>query len=701
MRKKQTFQFDHLALGTCYYPEQWDKSLWQSDLERMKTAGISSIRIAEFAWSKTEQEEGVFTFDFFDSFLDLAEQEGMKVIFSTPTATPPAWLTERYPEVLNCRKDGVPFRHGMRRHYNYNSPKYRELSARIVEKLAEHYAGRPCIIGWQIDNELNCEVDEFYSPADSQAFRRFLQKRYGSLEALNEAWGTAFWNQNYTDWSQVYVPRVTVNGSTNPHQQLDYSRFISESAISFCKMQADIIARYKKPGDFITTNGMFANIDNCRLTDQALDIYMYDSYPNFAYAMGNDPLNDRRLRDRRWSRNLTEVRAICPHFGIMEQQVGSQGWNVGLPSPVPKPGQLTLWAFQSIAHGADYVSFFRWRSATFGTEMYWLGILDYDSRDNRKLAEVSALSRRLALLEKKASLTGSRFVADVALLRDYDNLWDARTDLSHGKLHYESEDEIFVACQLSHTPLDFCFINRQTSLEELSRYKLLIYPHPYIISQEEVDLLSAYVASGGTLIIGARSGMKDERGHCVTRAMPGLLASLTGTSVEDYTLVGPADGQVPMDFAGKSLDSGIFNDILAVTESQEPGKRQESRVIARYSGNYYKGEPAAVESLRGKGRVIHFGGTFTRENTQAFLSYCGAASPYQQLLQLPADCELCVRSKNGTRFFVVLNFSAQSQQMQLHVPLKNAETAAMYAEKAGESVVLPPYGVLILQQDIK
>lgn len=172
MRRQQNFKWDAISLGTCYYPEHWDKELWEKDLERMKEAGIQTIRIGEFAWSKVEPREGEFTYEFFDGFMETACKAEMKVIFGTPTATPPAWLTEKYPEVLNCRMDGVKFRHGMRRHYNYNSPVYQKLSARIVEKFAGHYASHPNVIGWQIDNEINCEADVFYSESDTAAVPR-------------------------------------------------------------------------------------------------------------------------------------------------------------------------------------------------------------------------------------------------------------------------------------------------------------------------------------------------------------------------------------------------------------------------------------------------------------------------------------------------------------------------------------------------
>ena len=325
MERKQNFQWGKLELGTCYYPEHWDKSLWESDLDRMLAHGITTIRIAEFAWSLVEPQEGQFTFAFWDEFLDLAEAKGMKVIFGTPTATPPAWLTDKYPEVLNARRDGVLYRHGMRRHYNYNSKKYQELAARVVEQLGQHYGKRPCIVGWQIDNEFNCETQQFYSESDTVAFRRFLQEKYGTLEALNQAWGAVFWDQTYTSWEQVYVPRTTYGDGVNPNQQLDYIRFVSQSATRFCQMQCDILRKYRKPGDFITTNGMFGSLDNHRLVEDCLDVYTYDSYPNFAFAMGADPRHNTTLNDRKWGQEPDGSALGVPplrHYGAAGRRGG-------------------------------------------------------------------------------------------------------------------------------------------------------------------------------------------------------------------------------------------------------------------------------------------------------------------------------------------------------------------------------------------
>lgn len=678
---ERSMNLEKITLGTCYYPEHWPESMWEEDLRRMLENGIEVVRVAEFAWSKIEPREGEFTYDFFDRFLETAERTGMKVIFCTPSATPPAWLTNRYPEVLNARQDGVLYRHGCRRHYNYNSPKYQELVKRITEKSAAHYAAHPAIIGWQIDNELNCEVNEFYSESDTAAFRVFLQKKYGTLDRLNEAWGTVFWNQTYTEWEEVYVPRPTPSDSTNPHEVLDYMRFISDSTCRFARMQSDILKKYVKPGDFITTNGLFGNLDNHRMTEESLDFITYDSYPNFAYCLDAYEADDRSMRDRKWSRNLAEARAISPNFGIMEQQSGANGWNSRMEAPTPKPGQMTLWTMQSIAHGADYVGYFRWRTCTMGTEIYWHGILDYSGRDNRRLSELKDIYGKVG---RMASVAGSRYQAKVGIVRDYDNLWDSVLDAWHGRVERESGKGLFAACQKKHTPFDFCYLDHMEA-EELSRYQILFCPHAAMLTQQLADKLTAYVEQGGCLVLGCRTGYKDDTGKCVMSKLPGLLAPLTGTDIPEYTFVSPADGTVYADWDGTQIEAAVFNDLLApLTE--------DAKVEARYASCYYAGTPALISRKQGKGTVYYFGGAFSEHTAAVFLEKLGAAEPYADTVALPEGCELAVREGEQTYLFV-LNYLEENAAVELKKECVDLFTG----EKVSGNVELKPFEVKVLE----
>lgn len=682
MNSKQNYTWAEMTMAACYYPEHWKKELWAQDLDRMLAAGITVIRIAEFAWNKIEPEEGKFVYDFFDEFLDLCSIKKMKVIFGTPTATPPAWLTEKYPEVLNASRDGILYRHGGRKHYNYNAPVYQELSARIVEKEAMHYGSHPAIIGWQIDNELNCETCEFYSEADSEAFRIYLQEKYKTLDNLNEAWGTVFWNQSYTGWDQIYVPRPTLNMGINPHQHLDYVRFISYSAIRFCKMQADIIRKYKKPEDYITTNGMFGNLDNHLMEKQCLDVYMYDSYPGFAFGLDRDLAHEDDLNDRKWSMHLHEVRSICPHFGIMEQQSGANGWTTRMEGPAPRPGQLTLWAMQSVAQGADFISFFRWRTCTVGTEIYWHGILDYDNRDNRKLAEVKDFYKKLKKLDP---VCGAEYVAAFALLKDYDNEWDAEVDAWHHRIKQKSEKEIFIASEQNHTPYNIIYLQEDSEAEDIAGYPVIFYPHPTMIDEERVKILKKYVEQGGTLVIGCRAGYKDMNGKCVMMPQPGLLQELTGSDVTDFTFENPAEESVWANFIDRRIEMPLFHDILKPLEG--------AKELGFYGNGYYAGKAAVTEKQIGKGRVIHFGSVFARSNVKTLLEYTGIAEPFREYIEAPETVEVVMRRKKDRQFMFVLNFQAQ----KVFYRLKRQARMLYSGEILSGECVLPAYGTAVYE----
>lgn len=677
-----------ITLGVCYYPEHWDEALWENDLDRMLEHGIEVVRIAEFAWNKFEPTEGCYHYDFFDRFLELTKQKGMKVIFGTPTATPPAWLTDKYPEVLNAKEDGTLYRHGLRRHYNYNSPKYQEFTRRLIENLASHYGPHPSIIGWQIDNELNCEMNVFYSESDHKAFREYLKNKFHTLDALNDAMGTVFWNQTYTSWEEIYLSRPTVSGCSNPHMALEEKRFISDSAIRFCKMQADIIRKYKPAHQFITTNSIFGHLDCHEMTESSLDFITYDSYPNFAFDTWTEPKKPGNLNDRRSSWSLTRARSISPNFGIMEQQTGAGGWDARMKQPMPKPGQMRLWTFQSLAHGADFISYFRWRTSWIGTEIYWHGLNDYSNLPNRRLNELKTIHSDI---QKISHLAGSHYTAEVALIKDYDNEWDGEQDQWHGPLDSFSDNGWFTAAQLTHTPLDFLYLRntktRNTTPEDLLKYKLLIYPHATILTQETAALLTSYVRQGGILIMGARTGYKDEYGRCPMRPMPGFASELCGVTVTDYTHLGPGDATEYADWEDEIMEAPVFNDILQPLEGAD--------VLATFQGNYYDGAPALVSNPLGKGTAYYYGAGFNTQTAETFLRKLHMAEPFYDLVELPEEVELAIRTASGKKYLFLLNYMSYPLEVLIKKPMINLLTGSML-EGHNE---LGAYGVIVLEDE--
>ncbi len=691
----KTLQLERFHLGVCYYPEHWPPALWDDDFRRMTEMDFSVVRVAEFAWSLMEPSEGAFTWDFWDRVMESAHAHDLKVILSTPTATPPAWLTHKYPEVLNRTQAGVTYQHGQRRHTGYNAPVYRDLCARVAGEMAAHYADHPALMAWQIDNELNCEVNVFYADADHHAFRTWLRARYGSLDALNRAWAATFWNQTYDDWAQVYLTRPTPSDAPNPHQALDEKRFISDSAIAFARVQADAIRAHDAVHP-ITTNGLFGHLDSHRLTDELLDFFSYDSYPQFA-ALWPDGGEDALL-DRRWGMNLSITRDISPNFCVMEQQSGPGGWVNRIEQPSPKPGQMRLWTYQSVAHGADAVLYFRWRTAPFGTEIYWHGLNDYHNQPNRRCDEAAQVGRELGQIGEQ--IAGSRYVADVALLKDYDNEWDGELDTWHGPYERQSLLAWYKALQRSHVPADMVYLRPGvTTAADLARYRCLVYPHATILTDETASVLKEYVAAGGTLIFGCRTGYKNENGHCPMRPFPGAVADLCGVTVEDFTRIGPHETAPALRWeamAGAApLSTGAFNDILHIESDAT------ARVLATYAdpeGNtgacYYVGKPALIENGWGTGRAITFGGVFTVSVARALLRHLEIASPLEGRVSLPPDVELAVREQpDGGRFAFLLNYAATPQTITVHQPATNL----LSGDTLQGAVVLPPYDVLVLR----
>ena len=429
----------------------------------------------------------------------------------------------------------------------------------------------------------------------------------------------------------------------------------------------------------INDQGEKMDEETIELVEDCLDVYTYDSYPNFAFAMGADPRHNTTLNDRKWGKNLMEVRSVCPHFGIMEQQSGGGGWQTRMPQPAPRPGQMRLWAMQSIAHGADYISFFRWRTCSVGTEIYWNGILDWDNRDTRRLQELREIHKET---EKLSSVVGSRYQAKIALAYHYATEWDGEADIFHGPLDGVSVMNWFAACQTAHAPMDLLCLRDQLTLEQLLPYELLILPHISLLSDMVCDVLKAYLEQGGKIIFGARTGYKDEYGRCPMRPAPGGAASLIGGTVKEYTLV-PEGGGGTASYAGKSLPMPLLNEVLEASGGE---------VLAVYEREYYAGQPPILCRRVGQGEAVYVGSAFSEELAAALLCRVGLEEPYAAELELPPEVELAVRVKGDKVYRFLLNYTAENSIFTCKKPLADVLSGLQYSGR----VTLPPYGVMVL-----
>jgi beta-galactosidase len=631
-------RYHKFLFGVDYYPEQWDESMWEQDARRMREAGVNVVRIGEFAWALMEPEEGKFDFSLFDRAIAMLARYDLKVILGTPTATPPKWLTHKYPETLHVYINGQPANDQSRRHYCYNSPVYRRLSKRIVEKMSEHYKDSPQVVGWQIDNEFNNENPECYSESCRVAFRGWLKDRYRNLNELNRRWGTVFWSQLYTDWEQVDLPSTTP-AFHNPGLMLDYKRFISDSVTSYMEDQLNIIRR-TRPNDFVTQNGVFKNIDYFRM-DRHLDLQSTANYPLFV----DEPQYPIAAA-------LTFSRSFTGRFMIMEQQTGPAGQTYLLR--VPKPGQMNLWTFQSIAHGADGIVHFRWRSARRGAEEYWYGVLDHDDVPRARFQEFKKEAAEINRIG--AEILDSKLASDIAVIYDFETEWaydhqfftrevNARTGLGH---------LLRVASELKYN-MDFI-----STGADFGRYKIVFAPYLLMVDAELAGRIKEFVAGGGIFVMGAHGAVKDRDNAMTAQTIPiEGLTDLFGVEVEAFQVYQqPSAGKNSLSFTvgerrvAASVPVNVFADVL---------KPRGAIVIAVWEKDFMKGQPAATENRKGTGKAVYYGSFFNLEAARHLVGRYAAEQKLQPLFtNFPKEVEVTRRTKGRDNYYFILNHAESS-----------------------------------------
>jgi beta-galactosidase len=393
-----------MNIGVCYFPEHWPDERLETDIEQMAETGIEYVRMGEFAWSRLEPEPGEYDFEWLERAVEVIGDHGMQAVLCTPTATPPKWLVDEYPEILQEEADGTTRHYGGRRHYCFNSEVFRRESRRIVRKLAEHFADDPVVAGWQTDNEFGCHgTIRCYCEDCASAFRSWLRERYGDVETLNESWGTTFWSQELDDFGQVDPPRHTA-ASHHPSRLLDYYRFASDSAVDYNREQTDLLRAAND--DWFVTHNFMSHFDPLDAYDLSadLDFASWDSYPTGHVQVQRESVTGEQLRagdpDQIGLDHDIYRSATGEPLWVMEQQPGDINWPPC--SPQPADGAMALWAHHATAHGAETVSYFRWRKCLTGQEQYHSGLLEQDGTPDAGLRDAQRAATALDELGESA-----------------------------------------------------------------------------------------------------------------------------------------------------------------------------------------------------------------------------------------------------------------------------------------------------------
>lgn len=577
-----------MRVGVDYYPEQWPKERWKTDACLMEQAGIKVIRVAEFSWSLLEPSEGNFRFGWLDDALSVFSQRGIRVVLSTPTAAPPKWLVDKYPDILQRDRNGLVRQFGGRRHYCPNSQDYLARTERIVEELASHFGRNPAVEAWQIDNEFGNENSVYcYCDQCERRFRRWLERKYRTIEQLNHTYGTVFWSQHYNSFEEVILPKASQceescpeTRGLNPSLLLDYKRFASDSMVRYQQLQIDILRRYSDAP--VTTNlmGTFSDIDYFDLAKN-LDFVSWDNYPDTQWGVA-------KPAEVSFSHALMRSLKKEAPLWVMEQQSGPCGWSQ--MGGNPEPGKLRLWTYQSIANGVETALYFRWRAALFGTEQYWHGILNHDGEKTRRYQEIGQTAAELEKLDQ--DLGSLRFFGEAAIVKSYETLW------SHGIHSHASGFSYSRMLQNIYSLLFERGVDTDFAApkEDIGGYPVVFAPALNLVDEKTVGWLERYVENGGYLILTYRSGTRDLFNTMYPLPAPGLLEHLTGVRAADFDPLG--ERTVPISSIFGTGTATVWGDILELSGAQ---------TLAVYGGNYYAGSPCITEYVFGQGKVYYVG----------------------------------------------------------------------------------------------
>lgn len=658
-------QFSQLVYGGDYNPEQWPEEIWREDAALMREAGVNLVSLGVFAWARCEPQPGIYDFAWLDTVLDLLHEYGVRVNLATGTPAPPPWLSTLHPESLPVTADGIVLGPGSRRHYSPHSSAYRQYAARFVTVLAERYARHPALAMWHVDNEYSCHVSECFGPEAAPAFRNWLRQRYETIDALNTAWGTTFWGQIYGEWDEIQPPRRTPY-MHNPGMLLDWKRFSSAALLTCFEEQRAILKRIT-PDIPVTTNFMGFNkaLDHWAWADQE-DVVANDSYPEPSDP--DSPLQFAMECDL--MRSLGKGRPWL----LMEQVTSHVNWRDR--NTTRRPGQMRVASYQALGRGANGVMFFQWRASRSGGEQFHGAMLPHGGRNTRSFREVTQLGAELQLL---AALRESHVQAEAAILLDYESWWalehegkpsrDVRL-LDGIRAAYEPLYRANIAVDFAHPAAD------------MSRYKLVIAPHLFMLGDGVAANLQRYVADGGTLLMSFFSAIVDAQQAIWQDGYLGPLREVLGLSIDEFApyALGQANAVITDD--EELFACQLWSDVLRL---------EGAEVIGYYRDDFFASTPALTRHRYGSGTSYYLG-TALESSGMAWL--LARLTTELGLVGSPAPegCESIVRNDGTRSWRFVFNHQASTAQLKLA-----ANEHELLSGQQGGVLQLPQFAVAIVE----
>ncbi|KAA0966362.1 beta-galactosidase [Sporosarcina sp. ANT_H38] len=668
--------------GADYFPEQWEEhpEILAEDIRLMKLAKCNVMSIGMFAWSKLEPEEGVFTFEWLDRILDTFAENGIYAFLATPSGARPAWMSEKYPEVLRVGGNRARNLHGIRHNHCFSSPKYREKIAIINKRLADNYANHPAVIGWHLSNEYGGECHCDYC---QDAFREWLKEKYKTLENLNKAWWTTFWSHTYTTWSQVESPAP--HGETMVHGlNLDWKRFVTDQTINFYKHEIKPLKEANKDIPVFTNfMELFEGLDYAKFAAE-VDVVSWDSYPTWHDHEDDSELAAYIAMNHDWFRSLKDGQP----FLLMESTPSLTNWQD--VSKLKRPGMHYLSSLQAVAHGSDSVQYFQWRKSRGSSEKFHGAVVDHVGHEHtRVFKEVSQLGETLGGLDQ---VVGTTVEAEVALIFDTQNRWainDAQGPRNIGVGYEKAVAGQYKAFWDQGVAVDVIDMD-----QDISKYKLIVAPMLYMVRPGVGEKIERFVQQGGTFVTTYWSGIVDENDLVFAGGFPGPLRKTLGIWSEEID--GLHDGQTNSIEMAAGNELGLTKEYVA-HELCDVIHLEGAEALAYYKEDFYAGLPALTVNQFGAGKAYYIAsrnkGEFHLDLFTKLVEELGLKRVIEG--KLPEGVTAQSRTDGEYDYIYIFNFSREAKEVEL---VDSVYTDLIEGTPVPTKIDLAPFGVRLLKR---